>query len=96
MEGRTVLPLIKQHLRLKAFYGTTLNAVRIQVWVAISVYLLVAIAKKQLRLDLSLYKILQVLSITIFEKSPILEVLAEAALEPVEDHSAIQLQLFPL
>ena len=87
---------IKQHLRLKAFYGTTLNAVRIQVWVAISVYLLVAIAKKQLRLDLSLYKILQVLSITIFEKSPILEVLAEAALEPVENDPAIQLQLFPL
>lgn len=87
---------IKQHLRLKAFYGTTLNAVRIQVWVAISVYILVAIAKKQLRLNLSLYKILQVLSITIFEKNPILEVLAEAALEPVEDDPAIQLQLFPL
>ena len=87
---------IKQHLRLKAFYGTTANAVRIQVWVAISVYVLVAIAKKQLRLELSLYKILQILSTTIFEKSPILQVLAEAEREVREHHPAIQLQLFHL
>jgi hypothetical protein len=64
---------IKQHLRIKAFYGTSENAVKTQVWVALSVYVLVAIVKKQLGLDLSLYKILQILSITIFEKNPILE-----------------------
>jgi Domain of unknown function (DUF4372)/Transposase DDE domain len=64
---------IKQHLRIKAFYGTSENAVKTQVWVALSVYALVAIIKKQLGLDLSLYKILQILSVTIFEKSPILE-----------------------
>ena len=64
---------IKQHLRIKAFYGTSDNAVKTQVWVAIAVYALVAIVKKQLQLDLSLYKILQILSITIFEKSPILQ-----------------------
>ena len=64
---------IKQHLRIKAFYGTSENAVKTQVWVAMAVYALVAIVKKQLRLDLSLYKILQILSVTIFEKTPILE-----------------------
>ena len=64
---------IKQHLRIKAFYGTSENAVKTQVWVALSVYVLVAIVKKRLGLDLSLYKILQILSITIFEKAPILE-----------------------
>ena len=87
---------IKQHLRLKAFYGTTPNAVRIQVWVAISVYVLVAIARKQLRLELSLYKILQVLSLTIFEKSPILQVFADAQADTLTDDPAIQLQLFHL
>jgi hypothetical protein len=87
---------IKQHLRLKAFYGTTPNAVRIQVWVAISVYVLVAIAKKQFQLELSLYKILQVLSITIFEKSPILQVFAEAETNALHHHPSIQLQLFHL
>ncbi len=64
---------IKQPLRLKAFFRTAENAVQTQVWVAIAVYVLVAIVKKQLRLDLSLYKILQILSITIFEKPPILQ-----------------------
>ena len=64
---------IKQHLRIKAFYGTSENAVKTQVWIAISVYVLIAIVKKQLQLDLSLYKILQILSISIFEKTPILE-----------------------
>jgi hypothetical protein len=64
---------IKQHLRIKAFYGTSENAVKTQAWVALSVYVLVAIVKKQLGLDLSLYKILQILSVTVFEKTPILE-----------------------
>ena len=64
---------IKGHLRIKAFYGTSENAVKTQAWVALSVYVLVAIVKKQLGLDLSLYKILQILSVTVFEKTPILE-----------------------
>ena len=57
---------IKQHLRIKAFYGTSLNAVKTQVWIAVSVYVLVAIIRKRLHIDLSLYTILQILSVTIF------------------------------
>ena len=68
---------IKQHLRLKAFYGTSENAVKTQVWTAISVYVLIAIIKKRLNLDASLYTILQILSVTLFEKVSILEVLTE-------------------
>jgi len=68
---------IKQHLRIKAFYGTSDNAVKTQVWVAISVYVLVAIVKKQLRIDRSLYEILQILSVTLFEKAPIFQPLSE-------------------
>jgi hypothetical protein len=64
---------IKQHLRIKAFYGTSENAVKTQARVALSVYVLVAIVKKQLGLDLGQYKILQILSVTVFEKTPILE-----------------------
>lgn len=71
---------IKQHLRIKAFYGTSENALKTQIWIAISVYLLVAILKKHLNLDASLYKILQILSVTIFEKTPLLQ-----ALEPLND-----------
>jgi Domain of unknown function (DUF4372)/Transposase DDE domain len=67
---------IKQHLRIKTFYGTTDNAVKTQIWIAITVYVLVAILKKQLHLDLSLYTILQILSVTLFEKTPILEALS--------------------
>ena len=66
---------IKQHLRIKAFYGTSMNAVKTQIWIAISVYVLVAIVKKKLNLERSLYTILQILSITLFEKMPILQVL---------------------
>jgi len=68
---------IKQHLRIKAFYGTSENAVRTQIWIAIAVYLLVAILKKRLHLNLSLYTILQILSLTLFEKTPILQVLSQ-------------------
>jgi hypothetical protein len=66
---------IKQHLRIKAFYGTTENAVKTQIWIAVSVYVLVAIVRKRLGLDATLYQILQVLSITLFEKTPILQAL---------------------
>jgi IS4 transposase len=66
---------IKQHLRIKAFYGTSENAVKTQIWIAISVYVLAAIIKKRLNLDHSLYTILQILSVSIFEKEPILQIL---------------------
>ncbi|HOD79329.1 MAG TPA: IS4 family transposase [Syntrophorhabdus sp.] len=69
---------IKQHLRIKAFYGTSENAVKTQIWIAISVYVLVAIIKKLLKLDQSLYTILQILSVTLFEKVPILQVFSRA------------------
>jgi len=68
---------IKQHLRIKAFYGTSPNAVRTQIWSAIAVYLLVAILKKRLHLDSSLYTLLQILSLTLFEKTPISQALAQ-------------------
>jgi hypothetical protein len=66
---------IKQHLRIKAFYGTSVNAVRTQVWIAISVYVLVSIVKKELRIDRSLYEILQILSVNPFEKTPVFQLL---------------------
>ena len=66
---------IKQHLRIKAFYGTSENAVKTQIWIAVSVYVLVAIIRKRLRLEVSLYQILQILSLTLFEKTPILQAL---------------------
>jgi hypothetical protein len=66
---------IKQHLRIKAFYGTSENAVKTQIWIAVSVYVLVAIVRKRLALEASLYQILQVLSVTLFEKTPILRAL---------------------
>lgn len=69
---------IKQHLRIKAFYGTSPNAVRTQIWIAVSVYVLVAIVKKELRLEQSLYTILQILSVTLFQKEPVFQVLTDA------------------
>jgi hypothetical protein len=66
---------IKQHLRIKAFFGTSANAVKTQIWIAVSVYVLVAIVRKRLGLEASLYQILQILSITLFEKTPILRAL---------------------
>jgi hypothetical protein len=64
---------IKQHLRIKAFYGYSENAVKTQVWIAVAIYVLVAILKKRLDLDASLHEILQVLSVTLFEQVPILQ-----------------------
>jgi hypothetical protein len=71
---------IKQHLRIKAFYGTSANAVKTQVWIAISTYVLVAIVRKRLNLPHSLYTILQILSITLFEKTPILQTFSQLPL----------------
>ena len=85
---------IKQHLRIKAFYGTTENAVKTQIWVAITVYVLVAIVKKQMHLDVSLYTILQILSVTLFEKTPILEALSTIQPQELENVSCNQLTLF--
>jgi Domain of unknown function (DUF4372)/Transposase DDE domain len=70
---------IKQHLRIKAFYGTSENAVKTQIWIAVSIYVLVAIVRKRLGLEISLYQILQILSVTPFEKTPILRALQEDA-----------------
>jgi hypothetical protein len=67
---------IKQNLRIKSFFGTSENAVKTQVWISISVYVLVAIIKKELKLERSLGEILQILSLTLFEKTPILQALA--------------------
>jgi hypothetical protein len=87
---------IKQHLRIKAFYGTSDNAVKTQVWIAISVYVLVAIVKKELRIERSLYEILQVLSLTLFEKTPLFQALAPQK-PPIPDiASPNQLSLFDL
>jgi len=85
---------IKQHLRIKAFYGTSDNAVKTQIWIAITVYVLVAIVKKQLKLEKSLYTILQILSVSLFEKSPILEALANVKPQETNDVTPNQLNLF--
>lgn len=85
---------IKQHLRIKAFYGTSENAVKTQIWIAISVYVLVAIVKKRLNLDLSLYTILQILSVTLFEKTPILQALSQYDYRNLEEANRNQLTLF--
>ncbi len=85
---------IKQHLRIKAFYGTSENAVKTQIWIAISVYVLVAIIKKRLKIDLSLYTILQIFSITLFEKKPILQVLTDTNYKNKITSPHMQLKLF--
>jgi transposase len=85
---------IKQHLRIKRFYGTSENAVKTQVWIAISTYVLVAIMKKRLKIDLSLYTILQILSITLFEKMTILQALTPDNYKDQITSGHIQLELF--
>ena len=87
---------IKQHLRIKSFFGTSDNAVRTQIWIAISVYLLVAIARKRLGIERDLYTILQILSVYAFEKAPLAQVLSspDYTLEIADIHN--QLSLFDL
>jgi hypothetical protein len=85
---------IKQHLRIKAFYGTTENAVKTQIWIAISVYVLVAIVKKRLNLNQSLYTILQILSITLLEKIQLLQAFSLMGKEYLNDDFYNQLNLF--
>jgi hypothetical protein len=85
---------IKQHLRIKAFYGTSSNAVKTQIWIAISVYVLVAILKKRLKLEHSLYTILQILSVILIERIPILQAFREADYTSERGDADNQLLLF--
>jgi hypothetical protein len=85
---------IKQHLRIKAFYGTSPNAVRTQIWTAIAVYVLVAIVKKRLNLEKSLHSILQILSVSLFEKIPIYEALSQPVCGNMDPQAHNQLILF--
>src|SRR3989475_11755933 len=87
---------IKQHLRIKAFYGTSENAVKTQIWIAVSIYVLVAILRKRLGLEASLYQTLQILSVTLFEKTPILQALQTFDIEENLLQDANQLILFNL
>jgi transposase len=87
---------IKQHLRIKAFYGTSENAVKTQIWIAVSVYVMVAIVRKRLGLEASLYQILQILSVTLFEKTPILRALEASSYQDDPSENINQLILFDL
>ena len=84
---------IKQHLRIKRFFGTSENAVKTQIWIAVSVYVLVAIVKKRLQLDASLYTLLQIFSLTLFEKMPILQALSQDQPDeqPIDDLKQLKL-----
>lgn len=85
---------IKQHLRIKAFFGTSENAVKSQIWIAVSVYVLVAIIKKRLSLQASLFQLLQILSVTMFERTPLNQLLTLKPIEPATAASNNQLNLF--
>jgi len=85
---------IKQHLRIKKFYGTSENAVKSQIWIAVSVYVLVAIIKKRLNLDASLYTLLQIFSLTLFEKMPIQQAFAGGDYQSEQSSNCNQLNLF--
>jgi len=85
---------IKQHLRIKAFYGTSENAIKTQIWIAISIYVLVAILKKELKIKRNLNEILQIISITIFENRPIYQVLSDFCLKSENQQPDNQLVLF--
>lgn len=87
---------IKQHLRIKAFFGTSKNAVKTQIWIAIGVYVLVAIAKKRLKSELSLYTILQILSLTLFEKTHLDQLINTSSNKNLEDFSSNKLYVFDL
>jgi len=87
---------IKQHLRIKSFFGTSINAVKTQIWIAISVYVLVAIIKKELELEHSFHEILQIISILLFEKTPLKQALTENSYDFKEQQNYNQLSLFNL
>ncbi len=85
---------IKQHLRIKAFFGTSENAVKTQIWIAVSVYVLVAIVKKRLNISASLYEMLQILSLTMFEQLPLDQLLSQRMSDQNTSDSMNQLNLF--
>ena len=87
---------IKQHLRIKKFYGTSLNAVCTQIWIAVSIYLLVAIIKKRLKLEQELYTILQIFSISFFEKAPLNQLFTRNDYRNIDSDNYNQLKLFDL
>jgi len=87
---------IKQHLKIKSFYGTSMNAVNTQIWIGISVYVMIAIMKKLLKIRVSLYKILQILSASVFEKAPISQLLTESNYKYEQPRNANQLMLWDL
>jgi hypothetical protein len=85
---------IKQHLRIKAFFGTSENAIKTQIWIAVSVYVLVAIIRKRLGLQASLYEMIQILSLTMFERIPLNQLLTLTMREGLPSESLNQLILF--
>ena len=85
---------IKQHLKIKSFWGHSENAVKTQVWIAVSIYVLVAIAKKKFMLQQSLYEIIQILSISIFEKMPINQLFQQTQLQYFKEHNHNQLKMW--
>ena len=87
---------IKQHLRIKRFFGTSENAVKTQIWIAVSVYVIVAIVKKKLQLDASLYTLLQILSVTLFEKMPLQQAFPATEYIPPKGEPRMQLNLFTI
>ena len=87
---------VKQHLRIKKFYGHSQNAVKTQIWIAVSIYVLVAIVKKRLSLEASLYQILQVLSVTLFEQVPILQAFEDTPAQEESSPFSNQLKLWDL
>ena len=89
-----VFKWVKQHLRIKRFYSTSENAVKSQIWIAVSVYLLVAIVKKRLNLDASLYTLLQIFSVTLFEKMLLYQAVTGVEYKPNDAVQCNQLNLF--
>ena len=85
---------VKQHLRIKVFFGTSENAVKTQIWIAISVYVLVAIVKKRLKLSANLYEMLQILSLTMFERMPLDRLLGNIMTDDIQTTFDNQLNLF--
>ena len=96
MANRVIFQWIKQHLKVKTFWGTSENAVKTQIWVAICTYLLVAIAKKKCGSERSLYEILQILSVSPFDKTPINQLLTSSELQTENKRSHKQLTIFDL
>jgi len=94
LAGRVVFQRIKQHLSIKVFFGTSENAVKTQIWIVVSVYVLVAIVKKRLNLSASLYEMLQILSLTMFERFPLDQLLNTIVTDDIQAFLPNQLNLF--